>query len=63
LQQGVSRQSLWKGLDLIGMVESHRELDRRTSRECRFYIGSISTNAKQLAYAVRTQWAIENSLH
>ena len=61
--QGVSRQSLWKGLDLIGMVESHRELDGRTSRECRFYIGSIGTNAKQFAYAVRTQWAIENSLH
>ncbi len=61
--QGVSRQSLWKGLDLIGMVESHRELDGRTSRECRFYIGSIGTNAKQFAHAVRTQWAIENSLH
>jgi len=61
--QGVSRQSLWKGLDMIGMVESQRELDGRISRECRFYIGSIGTNAKQFAHAVRAHWAIENSLH
>lgn len=61
--QGVSRRSLWKGLDMIGMVESQRELDGRTSRECRFYIGSIGTNAKQFAHAVRAHWGIENSLH
>ena len=61
--QGVSRQSSWKGLDMIGMVESQRELDGHTSRECRFYIGSIGTHAKQFAHAVRAHWTIENSLH
>jgi predicted transposase YbfD/YdcC len=61
--KGVSRQSLWKGLDAICMVESEREIDGRTSRECRYYIGSIGTDAKQFAHAVRAHWSIENSLH
>ena len=61
--KGVSRQHLWKGLDAICMVKSERESDGRTSCECRFYIGSIGTNAQQFAYAVRAHWAIENSLH
>jgi len=61
--KGVSRQHLWKGLNAICMVESVREINGRTSRECRFYIGSICTNAKQFAHAVRAHWGIENSLH
>ena len=50
---GVSRRSLWKGLDAICMVESEREIDGHTSRECRFYIGSIGTHAERFAHAVR----------
>jgi predicted transposase YbfD/YdcC len=61
--RGVSRQSLWKGLDAICMVESEREIDGHTSRECRYYIGSIGANAEQFANAVRAHWTIENSLH
>ena len=61
--RGVSRQSLWKGLDAICMVESEREIDGHTSRECRYYIGSIRANAEQFANAVRAHWTIENSLH
>ena len=61
--KGVSRQALWKGLNAICMVESEREADGRTSRETRFYIGSIGANAEQFARAVRVHWAIENSLH
>ena len=60
---GLSRQGLWKGLDAIGMVESERQIDGRTSRECRFYLGSIGTDAKQFAHAVRAHWGIENGLH
>ena len=61
--QGVSRQRHWKGLNAICMVESERQSDGRTTRECRFYIGSIGTDARQFAQAVRAHWAIENSLH
>lgn len=60
---GVPRSALWEGLDMIGMVESHREIDGKGSRECRFYIGSIGTDAERFARAVRAHWSIENDLH
>ncbi|WP_338113800.1 ISAs1 family transposase [Thiococcus pfennigii] len=60
---GLSRRALWKGLNMIGMVESQREVDGKTSTEYRFYIGSIGTDAKRFARAVRGHWGIENDLH
>ncbi len=61
--EGVSRSALWKGLNMIGMVECQREVDGKISTECRFYIGSIGTDAARLARAVRGHWGIENDLH
>jgi predicted transposase YbfD/YdcC len=60
---GVSRSPLWKGMNMIGMVESTRELDGKVSREVRWYIGSIGIEAERFARAVRGHWAIENELH
>jgi len=60
---GVPRSALWKGLNMIGMVESQREVDGKTSTEVRFYIGSIGTDAARFARAVRAHWGIENDLH
>jgi len=60
---GVPRSALWKGLNMIGMVESQREVDGKTSAEYRFYIGSIGTDAGRFARAVRAHWGIENDLH
>jgi len=48
---------------MIGMVESERELNGKTTRETRFYIGSIGTDAATFARAVHAHWGIENSLH
>jgi len=59
---GVPR-SAWAGLNMLGMVESQRESDGKVSTECRFYIGSIGTDAACLARAVRGHWGIENDLH
>jgi predicted transposase YbfD/YdcC len=61
--EGVPRSALWKGLNMIGMVESQREVDGKTSTEYRFYIGSIGTDAARFARAVRGHWGIENDLH
>jgi len=61
--EGVSRSALWKGLNMIGMVECQREADGKVSTECRFYIGSIGTDAARFARAVRGHWGIENDLH
>lgn len=60
---GVPRSALWKGLNMIGMVESQREVNGKTSSEYRFYIGSIGTGAARFARAVRGHWGIENDLH
>mgnify|MGYP001821106796 CR=1 FL=1 len=61
--EGVPRSALWKGLNMIGMVESRREVDGQPSTEYRFYIGSIGTDAARFARAVRGHWGIENYLH
>jgi predicted transposase YbfD/YdcC len=53
----------WNGLKTIGMVESERHIDEEISIEQRFYIASISNDAKMLAKAVREHWGIENRVH
>jgi predicted transposase YbfD/YdcC len=53
----------WKGLKMIGMTESERTVDGKTSTEQRFFIGSIEGEAKTFAGACRKHWGIENSLH
>jgi len=60
---GVARSPLWKAMNMIGMVESERELNGKITRETRFYIGSIGTDAATFARTVRAHWGIENSLH
>jgi hypothetical protein len=52
----VSEAKYWAKLDVIGMVHSQRECDGKTSEEYRFYIGSIGTDAKRFAHAVRSHW-------
>lgn len=60
---GVPRSALWKGMNMIGMVESRREIAGKISAEVRYFIGSIGTDAQRFARAVRGHWAIENDLH
>jgi predicted transposase YbfD/YdcC len=60
---GVPRSALWRGMNMIGMVESQRTVDGITSCETRFFIGSIGTDATCFARAVRDHWGIENELH
>ena len=60
---GVPRRVLWKGLNMIGMVDSQREVDGKTATEYRFYIGRIGIDAARFAPAVRGHWRIENDLH
>ncbi len=60
---GVPRSALWKAMNMIGMVESEREVNGKTTRETRFYIGSIGTDVETFARAVRGHWGVENQLH
>ena len=53
----------WSKLKSIGVVESLREINGETTQERRYYISSLSANAKQFAKATRQHWGIENKLH
>jgi|SRR6185369_5747792 len=54
----------WRGLRSIAMVESERTvIGEATSLERRYYISSLEADAKQVGKAIRSHWAIENSLH
>ncbi len=53
----------WKKLNIIGMVESQREINGRISTEYRFYISSLENDAKKFGQAVRGHWGVENKLH
>ena len=60
---GVPRSALWEAMNMIGMVESRREVAGKVSIETRYFIGSIGTSAARFAHAVRGHWGIENGLH
>jgi predicted transposase YbfD/YdcC len=53
----------WPGLRGVVMVESRREIGDKIERETRFYITSLVWLAHAIGPAIRSHWAIENSLH
>jgi predicted transposase YbfD/YdcC len=53
----------WPGLKGVVMVESTREIGAKVERETRFYITSLVWLANALGPAIRSHWAVENSLH
>jgi predicted transposase YbfD/YdcC len=60
---GVPRSALWTAMNMIGMVESRREVAGKVTVETRYYIGSIGTSAARFARATRGHWGVENGLH
>lgn len=53
----------WKDLNTIGMVESERHIDGEVTKDCRYYITSLTSSAEQLASGARAHWGVENGLH
>jgi len=53
----------WPGLNRIGMVERMSWIAGKETRERRYFINSITADAKRFAQAVREHWNIENRLH
>jgi predicted transposase YbfD/YdcC len=53
----------WAGLTSIVAIRSIREFDGKEERETRYFISSLPANAEKLANAIRSHWAVENSLH
>jgi predicted transposase YbfD/YdcC len=53
----------WRDLQSIGMVESERVINGKTTHETRYYISCREPDAQAFGKRVRGQWSIENSLH
>jgi predicted transposase YbfD/YdcC len=53
----------WTGLKTIAMIEETREVGEKTSIERRYFISSLSADARKIASAVRAHWMVENNLH
>jgi predicted transposase YbfD/YdcC len=56
-------KSKWEKLTSFGMVESERQIGDKTTRDTRYYISSLPSDAKTFAQASRGHWGIENGLH
>jgi len=48
---------------MVGMVQSERQVNAKSTLETCFYIGRIGADAQRFARAVRSHWGIENGLH
>lgn len=55
--------SKWKGLRTIVMVKAERRLGEVKTTEIRYYISSLSSDARQSLASIRGHWRIENNLH
>jgi predicted transposase YbfD/YdcC len=53
----------WEGLRSVVFLESERFIGEALSVETRYYLSSLPNDAKLLNQAIRSHWAVENSLH
>ena len=53
----------WRDYKSVAMVEAERIIRGEVTKEIRYYISSLSGDAKELGRAIRSHWGIENSLH
>ncbi len=56
-------KSKWSKLTTFGMVESERDIGDHITKETRYFISSLPSDAKRFAEAARGHWGIENALH
>ncbi|MBE9056163.1 ISAs1 family transposase [Sphaerospermopsis sp. LEGE 08334] len=63
IKERIDIENKWVNLQSIGMVEYIRKVNGETKVETRYYISSLTGNAKLLGQSVRSHWGIENSLH
>ena len=53
----------WAGLKSIAMLVYTRRMGEKETRQVRFYISSLPSNAERILQTVRRHWAIENECH
>ena len=63
INKRIDPKNTWAKLKSVGLVESVRTVDGKTTVETRYYISSLANNAELFGQSVRSHWGIENSLH
>ena len=53
----------WTGLHSIAMIVCTRIIGETQTKQIRFYISSLPSDAKRILETVRKHWSIENELH
>ena len=59
----LNSQGKWPGLQSVAKVTGERRIGEEVSIESRYYISSLPGDAKQLLWAARQHWGIENCVH
>lgn len=59
----LEQRNEWRDIKTIAAVESITHIGEKSLSEIRYFISSLPANAKEIAEAIRSHWAIENSLH
>ncbi len=53
----------WAGLSAVIMIQTERRIGDKISRETRYYISSLTAEAKRFNQIIRSHWGIENKVH
>ncbi len=53
----------WVDLNSLACVISSRDINNVITKETRYYISSLESNAAKINHAIRCHWHVENSLH
>jgi len=61
--QWFADREAWEGLRSVGVVEAWRTVHGKESVERRYYLSSLTAEAKRFGRAVRGHWGVENGLH
>ena len=59
----LQKEHNWHGLQTIIRITATRTIKEKTAVEARYYISSLTADAKLILENTRSHWAIENSLH
>jgi predicted transposase YbfD/YdcC len=61
--QYIAGLSEWQGLQSIGVVQAERRRGDAKTVTRRYFISSLSSDARRMLHTVRTHWEIENKVH
>ena len=53
----------WQTIQSIIEIKSSRKIANKSTEETRYYISSLQDTPEKILKAIRSHWAIENSLH